>query len=385
MPTPDPAPSEPYAKHRPFPAPVKRKVLLSGSGSDKEVWHVELDLNGAGFAYEPGDHLVLLPRNAPDVVESVATACRLDLAQRILVKDAGEITLGDAMAAHLDITGLTPVVMGRYNALARSNELARLLDPSSKEQLASYVQGRQLVDLFEDYPASGLTGSDLVGLVRRLLPRFYSIASSLKAHPGEAHLTMAAVRYHAYGRARKGVASTFIPDLLHDRIHQVDVHTHHNVNFKLPRDGETPVIMVGPGTGVAPFRSFVEERAANGDKGRMWLIFGDRRQAHDFLYQDEWRHHLRNGTLTRLDVAFSRDQPERQYVQHRMRQNAAGLWAWLEEGAHFYVCGDAARMAVDVHAALVDCLMAGGGLDRAAAESYVADLRKTRRYHRDVY
>ena len=376
---------KPYSKKNPFSSPVKRKFLLSGKGSEKEIWHVELGLDGPGLDYEPGDTIALLPKNAPDVVGTVAAAGRMDLGQSVTLKDLGVITLEEAMTTHLDITGLSPVVMSKYNELAKSAKLGKLLDPANKSKLQSYLKGRQLIDLLEDYPLPGLSGDDFVGLVRRLPPRLYSIASSLKAHPGEAHLTIAAVRYLSYGRARKGVASTFVPDLLRDRISQVDVYTHHNNNFKLPRSGDTPVIMVGPGTGVAPYRSFVEERAANGDKGPMWLIFGDRRYNFDFLYQLEWQDHLKNGTLTHLDVAFSRDQPEKIYVQHRMREQAARLWAWLEEGAHFYVCGDATRMAPDVHEALLGCIMTAGGLDRARAESYVENLKKAKRYQRDVY
>ncbi|MFM7181765.1 MAG: sulfite reductase flavoprotein subunit alpha [Verrucomicrobiales bacterium] len=373
-----------YGKKHPFPSPLKRKFLLNGPGSAKETWHLEFDLEGSGMGYEPGDALAIVPKNAPDVVEAILAAGKFSANTRISLKDDETYTLADALTGHLDITGLTSVVLGKYQTIAQSEKIARLLDPENKKELIDWLHGRQIVDLLEEFPCSGLDAQAFCGLLRKLPPRLYSIASSLKAHPGEVHLTVAAVRYETHGRLRKGVASTFVADLL-DQSHTASVYTHANKNFKLPSSGDTPVIMVGPGTGIAPYRAFVEERAANGDGGKSWLFFGDQHYTYDFLYQLEWQDHLKSGALTRLDVAFSRDQKEKIYVQHRMLERARELWAWLEEGAHFYVCGDASRMAQDVHETLIQIVINEGGLDHDAAIARVEEWKKTKRYQRDVY
>ena len=378
------APALAYGKKNPFPSPLKRKFLLNGPGSAKETWHLEFDLEGSGMTYEPGDALAIVPKNAPDVIEAVLAAGGFSANAKVSLKDAGEHTLADAFAEHLDITGLTSVILGKYQNLAQSEKIARLLDPANKKELADWLHGRQIVDLLEEFPVAGLDAASFAGILRKLPPRLYSIASSLKAHPGEVHLTVAAVRYETHGRQRKGVASTFVADLL-DQSHAAAVYTHANKNFKLPASGDTPVIMVGPGTGIAPFRSFIEERAANGDRGKSWLFFGDQHYTYDFLYQLEWQDHLKSGTLSRLDVAFSRDQKEKIYVQHRMLERAGQLWAWMEEGAHFYVCGDASRMAHDVHEALIQIAINEGGLDREAATARLEEWKKSKRYQRDVY
>jgi sulfite reductase (NADPH) flavoprotein alpha-component len=224
----------------------------------------------------------------------------------------------------------------------------------------------------------------LAGIFRKLPPRLYSIASSPLAHPDEVHLTVAAVRYHAHGRSRKGVCSTYLADLVNPG-DKVPVFVQPNKNFRLPADGSTPVIMVGPGTGIAPFRAFVEHRAALGSAGKNWLFMGDQHYLYDFLYQLEWQDHLKSGVLSRLDVAFSRDQPEKIYVQHRIKERGRELYAWLEDGAHFYVCGDASRMAHDVHEALLSIVQTEGSKSRDAAEAYLEDLKKSKRYQRDVY
>jgi len=379
------APAVEYGKKNPFPAPVKRKFLLNGEGSQKETWHLELGLEGSGMDYEPGDALGLVPLNAPDVVEDMLAAGGFDANRQVTLRDGSQCALADAFSRQLDITGLTSVVLEKYNTLAQSEKISALLAEGSKQDLAAYLHGRQVIDLLHDFPVPGLDAQDFVSLLRKLPPRLYSIASSLKAHPGEVHLTVAAVRYETHGRTRKGVASTFIADVLGDKLDKCHVYTHTNKNFKLPRSGDTPIIMVGPGTGVAPFRSFVEERAANGDKGRSWLFFGDQRFSFDFMYQLEWQDHLKSGALSRLDVAFSRDQKQKVYVQHRMLDRSRDLWAWLEEGAHFYVCGDASRMAHDVHHALLEIIQREGRLKPDAAEAYVEELKKSKRYQRDVY
>ena len=241
-----------------------------------------------------------------------------------------------------------------------------------------------MIDLLGCYPAADLTAQQLVDTLRKLPPRLYSIASSPKAHPGEVHLTVTAVRYQTHGRQRKGVASTFLADDAPVGS-QVSVYVHPNKNFRLPENNDTPIIMVGPGTGIAPFRAFVEERAASGARGDSWLFFGDQHYSEDFLYQIEWQDHLENGNLTRLDIAFSRDQPEKIYVQHKLLENASEIWQWLENGAHFYVCGDASRMAKDVQDTLLEIITTQGGMEAGQADAYLAGLRKGRRYQRDVY
>lgn len=378
------APVVAYGKKHPFPSPLKRKFLLNGPGSSKETWHLEFDLEGSGMTYEPGDAFAIVPKNAPDVVEAILSAGNFSANTRVSLKDDENYTLAEALAEHLDITGLTSVVLGKYQTIAQSEKIARLLDPENKKELVDWLHGRQIVDLLEEFPISGLEAQAFCGILRKLPPRLYSIASSPKAHPGEVHLTVAAVRYETHGRVRKGVASTFVADLL-DQSHTASVYTHANKNFKLPASGDTPIIMVGPGTGIAPFRSFIEERAAKGDAGKSWLFFGDQHYTYDFLYQLEWQDHLKSGALSRLDVAFSRDQKEKVYVQHRMLEKARDLWAWMQEGAHFYVCGDASRMAHDVHETLIQIAVNQGGHDREAATALLEDWKKSKRYQRDVY
>ncbi|MBC2595313.1 assimilatory sulfite reductase (NADPH) flavoprotein subunit [Ruficoccus amylovorans] len=373
-----------YDKKNPFPALLKERILLNGTGSIKETWHLELSLEGSGMSYEPGDALALIPANSQDVVDAIIDSCCFDPRERVTGNAGSEVTLREALTRHYDITGLSKNVLKKYNEKAASDKITHLLDPENKDELHNYLWGRQVVDMLEDFPLKGLTGGELVSILRKMPPRLYSIASSFRAHPDEVHLTIAAVRYESHGRQRKGVASTFIADDL-SAGGTVPVYTHKNKNFRLPEDSDTPIIMVGPGTGIAPFRSFIEERAVNGDKGANWLFFGDQRYNYDFLYQLEWQDYLKKGVLTKLDVAFSRDQPEKIYVQDRLLQQGKEVYRWLEEGAHFYVCGDANRMAVDVHNALLKIAQEAGGKSEEQAQTWFEDLRKQKRYQRDVY
>ncbi|NWK57363.1 assimilatory sulfite reductase (NADPH) flavoprotein subunit [Verrucomicrobiaceae bacterium N1E253] len=373
-----------YDKKNPFPSEILENQLLSGDRSLKETIHVELSLEGSGLSYQPGDVLAVLPRNADDVVSGVLRASGLNPDAKVVVKDIGEKSLEHALTVDYDITGLSRKIAASWQELVKHEELGALLAEDAKENFKTWVDGRQIVDLLEAYPANDLDPQAFVDLLRKLPPRLYSIASSPKAHPGEVHLTVAAVRYESYDKERKGVASTFLADDAPVGT-KVSVYMHHNKNFRLPENGDTPIIMVGPGTGVAPFRAFVEERSEDGSKGDSWLFFGDQCYNEDFLYQLEWQDHLKQGSLTRLDVAFSRDQPEKVYVQHKMLERAAELWLWLERGAHFYVCGDASRMAKDVHAALLQIVQEEGGKSEAEAEAYLAALKKDKRYQRDVY
>jgi len=374
-----------YGKKHPFPAEVLEVVHLNGKGSAKETLHLEFSLAGSGMTYEPGDALAIVPVNAPDVVQAVLDAARLTGSEVVEVKSIGYKPLADALREDFDITALSRNVLAKLSETVDAPRLRELLADHAKEDLRHYLEGREIIDALHDFaPSPGLPAAALAGILRKLPPRLYSIASSPLAHPDEVHLTVAAVRYQTHGRSRKGVCSTFLADLVKpgDR---ADFFVQPNKNFRLPSDGSVPVIMIGPGTGIAPFRAFVEHRAALGSTGKNWLFMGDQHYLFDFLYQLEWQDHLKSGALTRLDVAFSRDQPEKIYVQHRMMQRARDIHAWLEEGAHLYVCGDAARMAADVHETLVSIVQTAGSKSREAAEAYVEDLKKTKRYQRDVY
>lgn len=373
-----------YGKKNPFPSEVLENSLLNGEGSAKETIHLGLSLEGSGLSYEPGDALAVIPVNAPDVVQAVLNAAKLKGTETVEVKGEGSKLLADALREDYDITAISRAVLTKLQAITGSTELAALLAEDAKEQLKAWNHGREIVDAIEAFAPNGLTAEQLAGIFRKLPPRLYSIASSPLAHPGEVHLTVAAVRYDAHGRQRKGVCSTYLADLVKTGDF-TSIFVQPNKNFRLPASGETPVIMVGPGTGVAPFRAFVEHRAALGHPGKNWLFFGDQRYTYDFLYQLEWQDHLKSGVLSKLDVAFSRDQPEKIYVQHKMLERAKELYAWLEEGAHFYVCGDANRMAHDVHEALVSIVESQGHKSRADAEAYVEELKKAKRYQRDVY
>ena len=373
-----------YGKKNPFPSEVVEHVILNGEGSTKETLHVGLSLDGSGLVYEPGDALAVLPVNAPDVVEAVIKAAKLTGIETVEVKGEGSKLLADALREDFDITAVSRAVLTKLQAATGSTELAALLADDAKEQLKAWTYGREIVDAIETFAPNGLAAAQLAGVLRKLPPRLYSIASSPLAHPGEVHLTVAAVRYESNGRKRKGVCSTYLTDLVKEGS-KTRVFVQPNKHFRLPASGETPVIMVGPGTGVAPFRAFVEHRSALGHPGKNWLFFGDQRYTYDFLYQLEWQDHLKSGVLSKLDVAFSRDQPEKIYVQQKMLEHAKELYAWLEEGAHFYVCGDASRMAHDVHETLLSIIEKQGNKSREAAEAYVEDLKKSHRYQRDVY
>jgi len=362
-----------YSRKNPFPSPLKERVLLNGRGSAKETLHLEFDLEGSGLTYEVGDALAVVPHNADDVVEDILKTTGMDPEAPVTVKEV-EYPLREALTAQLDVTGLSLPVLKRYNEIAQDAKLAEMLLPENKKQLQDYLWGRELVDLLHDFPAGSVAPDALVGILRKLPPRLYSIASSLKAHPDEVHLTVGVVRYDAHGRKRKGVCSTYLADRLAEG-DTAEVFVTQNKNFKLPADPDTPIIMVGPGTGIAPFRAFVEERQATGAKGKNWLIFGDQHYLTDFLYQAEWQDYLKDGVLSKLDVAFSRDQADKVYVQHRMHDNAKELYDWLEQGAVFYVCGDASRMANDVDRALHDIVAAQGGLSEDAAVDYVKKLK----------
>ena len=373
-----------FGKKNPFPSELLDKVLLNGEGTAKETWHYELSLEGSGLSYEPGDALAVVALNAPDMVEGVLKAAKLKGTEEVTLKGGSPKILADVLREDLEITTISKAVLKKLNDVAPSDKLEALLADDAKDQLRDYLWGRWLVEALADFAPGGLGADALVSILRKLPPRLYSIASSPLAHPDEVHLTVASVRYEAHDTMKKGVASTYLADLVNtgDR---VLVYTHVNKNFRLPDSDDTPIIMVGPGTGVAPFRAFVEHRGETGAKGKSWLIFGDQHYTYDFLYQLEWQDHLKSGALSRIDVAFSRDQPEKVYVQDRIIEQAKDIYAWLEEGAHFYVCGDASRMAHDVNEALISVVETQAGKSREEAEAYVEALKKAKRYQRDVY
>lgn len=370
-----------YSRKNPFPAALNERILLNGKGSAKETIHLEFDLEGSGLSYESGDALAVIPHNASDLVEDLLKATKLDADTQVTLKQ-GDFSLREALTSQLDITALSKPVLSRYNEFAKSEKLDLIIN--DKDKLNNYLVGRDLLDLVNDFPAQAMTADALVNIMRRLPPRLYSIASSPKAHPGEVHLTVGVVRYTANGRLRKGVCSSYLADRIVEG-EKAGVFVSPNKNFKLPADPDTPIIMVGPGTGIAPFRAFIEERQATGAKGKNWLLFGDQHYLTDFLYQTEWQAFLKDGILTKLDVAFSRDQKQKVYVQDRMRENAKELYAWLLDGAKFYVCGDANRMAHDVDQALHDIVAQEGGFSEQEAADYVKQLKTDKRYLRDVY
>ncbi len=380
-----PASSEVYDKKNPFAAEVLENILLSGDYSAKETIHIELSLEGSGFDYEPGDILGVIVENADDIVEDILKATKLDASAQVELKGVGEISLGEALKTKLDITCISRKVAKNLQKVTGSEKLAALLAEDAKAEFSDWAEGRQIIDLLEIEPVpSSFTAQQLVDCLRALSPRLYSIASSTKAHPDEVHLTVAALRYDAHGKPRKGVGSTYLADDA-KKGSKVRVYLHKNKNFRLPTNPETPLIMVGPGTGIAPFRAFIEERAETNATGKSWLFFGDQHYNEDFLYQLEIQDFLKSGALTKLDVAFSRDQPEKIYVQHRMQEAAEEIWQWLQDGAHFYVCGNASRMAKAVHRTLIDIISTQGKLTPEEAEDYLKAMKKNKRYQRDVY
>jgi sulfite reductase (NADPH) flavoprotein alpha-component len=372
-----------YSRKNPFPAELSERVMLNGEGSAKETIHLEFNLEGSGLEYQTGDALAVVPHNAEDVVNDFIATTKLDGEAPVLIKEK-DYTLREALTSQLDITSLSLPVIKRYNEIAKDPKLEILLDPANKAELQEYLYGREIIDLLHEFPAKEITADALVGIMRKLPPRLYSIASSPKAHPGEVHLTVGVVRYDAHGRNRKGVCSTYLADRMAEG-EKADVFVTPNKHFKVPADNDAPMIMVGPGTGIAPFRAFIEERKELGAKGKNWLFFGDQHYLTDFLYQSEWQGYLADGILTKLDVAFSRDQKEKVYVQDRMREKSKDLYEWLKQGATFYVCGDASRMATDVDVALHDIIIKEGGLSKDDAKAYVKKLKEDKRYLRDVY
>ena len=386
------AASSAYCKDQPFPAKITENRLLNRPGSAKETRHFVVDIAGSGLTYQVGDSLGVFATNRPTEVAELLKALGAsgnELVTPAMLKLPAPITLHEALSHRLALAGPTPKLLQALLAKTKNEvEKARLellLAPEAKEELKTYLEDRAYIDVLEEFPHARLAPQELVDLQRKLMPRLYSIASSPRVSPTGVHLTVAVVRYESHGRERVGVCSTFLADRV--RVGETPTlafvsHSH----FGLPEDhGGKDVIMVGPGTGIAPFRAFVQERVAVGATGRNWVFFGDQKKATDFLYQEEWEAYQAAGQVTHLDLAWSRDQPLKIYVQDKMRAAAAEVWEWLQGGAMFYVCGDAKRMAKDVDQALHDIVAEQGRMSIEDATTYVKQLKKDKRYQRDVY
>jgi sulfite reductase (NADPH) flavoprotein alpha-component len=371
-----------YSKKNPFPSGIRRNFNLNGGG-EKQTHHVEISLEGSGLDYEVGDALGVYPENPPEVVDEILANLPFKTAVSVPLPDGGEASLRDALLSAYDIGTLNKTLIQKWQARSGSPFLRSLVQADDKKAWDDFCWGRDLIDLVIDHPADFTDAEDFVGVLKKLQPRLYSIASSPKAHPGEVHLCVGIVRYSTHGRKRGGICSTFLADRADTAKPGVFVHA--NKAFRLPEQGDTPLIMVGPGTGIAPFRAFLEERKLSGAKGPNWLFFGNPHRATDFLYEEELTAFQKDGTLGRLDLAWSRDQKEKIYVQDLMLQQGAELWKWFQDGAAFYVCGDASRMAKDVDAALHRIAEQHGGLSPDAAVEWVGQLKKDKRYLRDVY
>ncbi|MDL0433282.1 assimilatory sulfite reductase (NADPH) flavoprotein subunit [Marinobacter sp. TBZ242] len=370
-----------YDRRNPFPAPVLENLVLNGRGSNKETRHLEFSLEESGLHYQPGDAVGVYPQNNPKLVAAIIEKLGLDPDESVSLGET-ETTLSEALQHYREITVLTLPLMEQWAAYSGDDELQKMVDNHST--LTEWMRGRDLLDLIETWPVEALGADTLTGMLRKLPPRLYSIASSQAQVEDEVHVTVAAVRYETHGREREGVASTWLSDRIEDDA-TVPVYIDPNKNFKLPDDDDAPIIMVGPGTGVAPFRAFMQEREERGAKGRNWLFFGEQQFRADFLYQAEWLNWRRQGLLDHITVAFSRDQEQKVYVQHRIREQSTEIWSWLQDGAYLYVCGDADAMAPDVNEALIDVIAEEGGKSREEATEYLRELAREKRYQRDVY
>jgi sulfite reductase (NADPH) flavoprotein alpha-component len=374
-----------FSRTNPFKAEVLENINLNGRGSNKETRHLELSLEGSGLSFEPGDSLGIYPENDPALVNLLLEEMHWDPEQLVTVNKKGDVLpLKDALFSHFEITTLTKPLLEKASALSASEKLQELVSPGNEEKVKAYLDGRDLLDLVRDFTPWIGSAQEFVSILRKMPSRLYSIASSLNANPDEVHLTIGAVRYEAHGRERNGVCSILAAERLQPG-DTVPVYIQHNDNFKLPKNTDAPIIMVGPGTGAAPFRSFMQEREEIGAEGKTWMFFGDQHFVTDFLYQTEWQKWLANGTLTKMDVAFSRDTAEKVYVQHRMLEHSQELFEWLQEGAHLYICGDEKHMAHDVHSTLIEIIEKEGGFSREKAEEYLAEMQQHKRYQRDVY
>ncbi|MEH8710603.1 NADPH-dependent assimilatory sulfite reductase flavoprotein subunit [Klebsiella quasipneumoniae] len=372
--------TSPYTKEAPLTATLSVNQKITGRDSEKDVRHIEIDLGDSGLRYQPGDALGVWYQNDPQLVKELVELLRLKGDEPVTV-EGKTLPLAEALQWHFELTVNTAAIVENYATLTRSESLLPLV--GDKAQLQQYAAATPIVDMVRFSPAQ-LDAEALIGLLRPLTPRLYSIASSQAEVESEVHVTVGVVRYDIEGRARAGGASSFLADRVEED-GEVRVFIEHNDNFRLPANPETPVIMIGPGTGIAPFRAFMQQRAADGAPGKNWLFFGNPHFTEDFLYQVEWQSYVKEGLLTRIDLAWSRDQQQKIYVQDKLREQGAELWRWINDGAHIYVCGDANRMAKDVEQTLLEVIAEYGAMDAEAADEFLSELRVERRYQRDVY
>lgn len=372
--------TSPYTKEAPLTATLSVNQKITGRNSEKDVRHIEIDLGDSGLRYQPGDALGVWYHNDPQLVKELVELLWLKGDEPVTV-EGKTLPLSEALQWHFELTVNTATIVENYATLTRSESLLPLV--GDKAQLQQYAAATPIVDMVRFSPAQ-LDAEALIGLLRPLTPRLYSIASSQAEVESEVHVTVGVVRYEIEGRARAGGASSFLADRVEED-GEVRVFIEHNDNFRLPVNPETPVIMIGPGTGIAPFRAFMQQRAADGAQGKNWLFFGNPHFTEDFLYQVEWQSYVKEGLLTRIDLAWSRDQQQKIYVQDKLREQGAELWRWINDGAHIYVCGDANRMAKDVENTLLEVIAEYGAMDAEAADEFLSELRVERRYQRDVY
>ncbi len=372
-----------FNRTNPFKAEVLENLNLNGRGSDRETRHIELSLEGSNLDYEPGDSLGVFPENHPRLVDELIAAMGWNADERVTVnKNGDQVSVYEALLRHYEITAVTKPVAEQLAKLSSGNELTALL--ANDSEFRNVMNSSDLLDVVQDYALKGIPAAQFLAVLRKIPARLYSIASSSKSFPDEVHLTVRTVRYEARGRQRYGVCSVHLAERI-EAGDTLPVYIQHNPNFKLPENSDTPIIMVGPGTGVAPFRSFLGEREETGAEGKTWLFYGDQHFSTDFLYQTEWQRWLKDGVLTKMDVAFSRDTEQKVYVQHRMLEHSKELYQWLQDGASVYICGDEKKMAHDVHAALITILQQEGGLSSEQAVEYMTRLQQEKRYQRDVY
>lgn len=374
-----------YTRTNPFPARLVVNRRLSGSESEKDTRHFELDLTGWGLSFEVGDSLAVYPTNEPELVDEIIRTLGATGDEQVPPPKGEPTTLREALLRDYSIKQPTPKFLKAIAQRASAAPtLSYLLAPNRKQDLETYLWGMEVIDFLIEHPSARFAPQEFVGLLTKLQPRLYSVASSLRAHPDQVHFIVDVVRYESHGRMRKGVCSSFLAERADDV--PVPVFPAVAKHFHLPEDPETPIIMIGPGTGVAPFRAYLQERKATGAKGKNWLFFGAQHESCDFAYGDEFNAFMKEGLLARLDCAWSRDQAHKIYVQHKMAENAAEIWKWLDaEGAHFFVCGDARRMAKDVDATLRKIVQEQGGKSVEQANEYVEKLKNEKRYKRDVY
>lgn len=370
-----------FTKKNPFPAKLLKTENLNQEGSSKATHHIEISLEGSGLEYQVGDALGVYPENSAILIGEIIREAGLLPSEEAPLPDGTVDTIFAALRFHYDIANLNETFLKACARLSKSDELRAIVADS--EKIKEYSNGRSIIDPIVEFEVKFPTPEYFVATLKPLAPRLYSISSSPKAHPGEVHLTVGKVTYETHGRQRGGVCSTYLA--AHNTVSPVKVYMHENKAFRLTENDDAPAIMIGPGTGIAPFRAFLEEREARSAKGKNWLFFGDQHLATDFLYQDQITDWMKSGLITKLDTAFSRDQAEKVYVQDRILENAEEFYAWLEEGGSIYICGDASRMAKDVDKAIHKAVEIAGAKSADEAKAYIEAIKKEKRYLRDVY